>query len=386
MKSSTPKPLTKRLQTLIAVLGLAALGTGAANANDLINPDLDNISVGPQVNASPDSWQIKAYQTFGGPFNDGADSEPWCNVQQPGGYGLFFKPFQGSTNLVNDLLDVNFYQDNPSTAGAKCTLSGYAAGEANFCAFLPPPPGAAQAQALFVVQFLDNNNNVITSNAFDLVTAGLPAGGPGSMAQFTTPQYTAPVGTVAVRVGATMLNAYGTTGAQSFFVDAFDLEQILPPGSPDITNQPAATTAPLGGTATFSVGISNPSGATYQWQREGVDLTNSASISGATNATLVITGASTSNVGHYRVKVTNNIGTVTSQTVPLALDAFNFYPVIAIYGNIGSTYQVNYTTSLTPPVTWLPLSTVKLTSSPQYVIDSTSAGSNTRFYQVVFAH
>jgi hypothetical protein len=374
----------KRLQTTIAVLSLAACGTGIANANDLINADLDVIAVGPQVNASPVSWQIIANKSISGSFSDGADSETFCNVQQAGGYGLFFKPFQGTTNLLNDLLSVYFYQDNPSAPGAKSTLSGYASCEANCCLLLPPPPGAPQAQALFVVEFLDNGNNVIASNAMDLVVAGMPTSGPASMAQLTTPQFTAPAGTVTVRAGAFLLNAYGTTGAQSFFVDAFDLETIAPAGLAVITNQPANTTAPLGGTATFNVGVSNSVGASYIWQYEGSNLANGGGISGVTLPTLTIAGTTTNNVGHYRVKVTNGTGTVISQTALLALDTFNFYPVVALYGNIGSTYVLSYSTTVNG--TYTPISTNTLTTSPQYLIDPTSAGNNTRFYQATFLH
>jgi Immunoglobulin domain len=386
MKTQTS--LMKRLQTTIAVLSLAACGTGIANANDLINPDLDQIAVGPQANPSPVNWQIVATKSISGSFNDGADSETFCNVQQAGGYGLFFKPFQGTTNLVNDLLTVDFYQDNPSAAGAKCTLSGYASCEPNCSILLPPPPGAPQAQALFVVEFLDSGNNVITSNALDLVSAGMHTDGAGDMGQLTTSQFTAPAGTVTVRAGAFLLNAYGTTGAQSFFVDAFDLETVYPAGFPVITNQPSATTVQLGGTATFTVGVANAPGAAYQWQLEGVNLVNGSQVnggvvSGATSPTLSIAGTTTNNIGHYRVTVTGT-GTVVSHTALLALDTFNFYPVVALYGNIGSTYVLSYSTTVNG--TYIPLSTNTLTMSPQYLIDPTSAGSNTRFYQTTFLH
>jgi hypothetical protein len=376
----------KRSLVLSAALGLLAWGTTVASANDLYNGDLDILGAAGangQVNPGPDGWVITAFKTISGPFTDGADSETFCNVQQPGGDGLFFKPFQGSINLVNDSLTVYFYQDNPSSPGAKCTLSGYAAGEANYCGFFTtnsPPP-----KTLFVVEFLDATSTVIASNALDLITAGLPNGGPASMALLTTPQFTAPANTVTVRAGAFMINAYGTSGAQSFFVDAFDLESVAPPGSPVITNQPSPTTVSLGGTAHFSVGVSNTAGVSYQWQRENADLVNGGSISGATSATLTITGVATNDVGHYRVRVINAAGVVFSKTAPLAIVGINFYPVVTINGKIGDTYEVDYATALAP-TTWVPFSTNLLTMSPQLVIDGSSPGSNKRFYRAVFLH
>ena len=345
MKTSLRLPLIKQLQAeaLIATLSLAALGAGAAYANDLFNPDLDVTAVGPQVNAPPAGWAIDATKTISGVFNDGADSEGFCNVQQPGGQGLFFKPFQGSTNLVNDLLTVNFYQDNPATPGTKVTLSGYAACEPNFCELFGNPNAGPtqQPSTVFFVAFLDNGGSIISSNAFDLLANGMSTNGPGTMNQLTTPQYTAPAGTVVVRVGTGMLNAFGTTGGQSFFVDAFDLESVPPAGSPVITNPPVAATVAFGGSAVFNVGVSNTAGATYQWQYEGGDLSNGGQISGATTASLTISGVTTNNIGHYRVRVSNASGSVLSQNAVLAIDQINFFPVVGIYGVLGSTYQVS---------------------------------------------
>ncbi len=326
-----PKLLMKKLQTLIAVLSLAACGTGIANANLLSNPDLDNLTGLPDTDGSiPVGWSVLAYKTIsnpGGDFNDGEVSEPWCNYLQSGGYGIFFKPFSGTTNFgVYDLLSVYLYQDNPTGPGAQCTLSGWANAQVNFCGYLslfPTPAGAPPAQALLVVEFLDNGGNVLSSNALDLVTAGLPNTGPGVGSVFATSQYTAPAGTVTVRSGVYMINTYGTTGNQSFFADSLDLEVVYPPGFPVITNQPVATTAALGGIAKFTVGVSNAPSATYQWQLEGVNLLNGTQadgsvVSGATSPMLTITGTTTNSVGHYRVAVTGT-GTVPASPPCLRL-------------------------------------------------------------------
>jgi len=386
MNPVKPKSLTKRLLTSIAIVGLAAYGAGVANANDLSNPDLDNIAVGPQVNASPVGWQITAVKSISGSFSDGADSETFCNVQQPGGYGLFFKPFQGSTNVnpaLDDLLTVYFYQDNPSTPGTKVSLSGYAACEPNFCGIEPAPPGGTVPLTLFVVEFLDNGGNILASNAFDLVAHGMPTTGAGSMAQLTTPQYTAPAGTVTVRAGAFLINAYGTSGAQSFFVDAFDEESVAPPGSPAITSQPAAATVALGGNTSFTVATS-PLATSYTWSLNGTILTDGGHVSGSSTATLHITGASSADVGHYRVLVANNIGSVFSTIAPLAINGINLFPTITLNGTIGDTYAIQRGPTVTGPFT--SFSTNKLTTVPQYIVDFTLPVSPSEFYQEIFLH
>ena len=293
---------------------------------------------------------------------------------------MFFKPFVGTTT---DPISIKFYQEGPSTPGTKVTLSGYAAGEPNYSGFFTT--NAPAPATVFLVEFLDASSTVIASNVYDLVANGLPNGGPGSMALLTTPEFTAPAGTVTVRAGAAIFNTYNTSGGQSFFVDAFDLTSVAPPGSPVITNQPAATTVSPGGNTSFTVGVSNPTGASYQWQLYGTNLANGGGVAGATLQTLSITGASASNVGHYRVRVSNGSGAVYSQTAPLALQSINFYPVVVINGKIGDTYRVDYSTAVAP-TTWIPLSTNLLNASSVYVIDSSSPGSNNRFYRSVFLY
>ncbi len=381
----------KRLLLLSALLGIATFGSQLSNgANILFNPNLDNIALADQINPTPVGWTVVGVRTFSGPFFDGGDSEPWCNVSppsDPAGYGFFFKPFQGSVGPPVDLINVDLYQDNAATPNTKFTLSGYAAGEANFCAFFST--NSPNPKALFFIEFLDGTGNGLATNVFDLVAAGLPNGGPGSMSsfQYTSPQVTAPAGTATVRAGARLLNAYNTTvNPQNFFVDSFDLESIAPPGSPDITNQPAANSIPPGGTATLTVGVSNPSGASYQWQFYNTNIANvPGSISGVDQPTLTITAFSAANVGHYRALVSNASGSVYSSDAPLAMQTLNLYPVVTLTGKKGDTYRIDYATALNP-TTWIPLATNKLTTVPQTFIDTNSPLSTNRFYRSAFLY
>lgn len=58
---------------------------------------------------------------------------------------------------------------------------------------------------------------------------------------------------------------------------------------------------------------------TYQWRRNGVDLADGGRISGATTATLTITGARAADVGSYTAVVSNACGAVTSTAAALTL-------------------------------------------------------------------
>jgi hypothetical protein len=365
----------KQLLTFIMALGL---GVGIANANLLSNPNLDTTSVGPQQLATPTGWSVNCSKAISGTNSDGCSSEMFANVQAAGGFGLFFKAFQG-LQPSGDLISVRFFQNNPAIPGAKYTLSGYAAAEDNYCGRFNTNTPAPQS--LFVVLFLNGANSVLASNAYDLAAAGLPSGVGGSATLFTTPQFTAPAGTVTVRAGASMLNAYGTSGGQAFIVDAFDLEEQVPVGAPVITNQPSNVTVNAGGTATFTVGVSNPP-VSYQWQLERTNISNGGHFSGVTTATLTVTPASFADVGHYRVQVSNGGGSVFSSEATLTIVAKD--PVVIITGKTNDFYRVDYTTTVAP-TTWTPLSTNQLTTnSTQLVIDPSSPQPNTRYYRAVY--
>jgi fibronectin type 3 domain-containing protein len=85
-----------------------------------------------------------------------------------------------------------------------------------------------------------------------------------------------------------------------------------------ITNEPASQTNSIGANVSFTVGAVGYPVLTYQWQATNsatggfTNLVNGGSISGATNATLTLTGITTNQALAYQVIVTNYQGSVTS--------------------------------------------------------------------------
>lgn len=376
-RGASPSPI----RILAGVLVSLALSPDTRAIEVLSNGTLDAVSVSMQNNPTPDGWIVASSKTESGEFGDGASSEPWCNVADPGGYGLFFKPFQGNVGS-GDLLSVFLYQDNPSAPGTKYVFSGYAAAEANYSGLTAtnePSP-----QTLFLVQFLDGAGTVISSNALDLVSAGLPTGGPSTMALFQMPELTAPANTATVRAGAAMLNVYSTSGQQSFFVDAFSLDAATAGDAPVLETEPEDASVAPGARATFTVKVASPAvGVTYQWQHLRANLTDGGNIAGATTPTLTIANVSPAEVGRYRVLVRNNAGAVFSREVSLSTLAVTWSPVVWIAGRVGDTYRIDYATSLAP-TTWLPLSTNKLVTTPQSFVDGDWQQSQARYYRTVF--
>ncbi len=83
--------------------------------------------------------------------------------------------------------------------------------------------------------------------------------------------------------------------------------------APRITTQPVSHTVVAGANVTFSVVATGTTPLRYQWRKNG------AAISGATGATLALTGVTTAAAGSYTVVVSNAVGAVTSTAATLTV-------------------------------------------------------------------
>lgn len=110
-------------------------------------------------------------------------------------------------------------------------------------------------------------------------------------------------------------NNPGTSAIQMGFVA--NLSTTSQP--PNIIQQPLAQNICQGGTVQFLVDASGDAPLTYQWQKNQVNLDDVGHYSGATAATLTITGADTGDAGNYRCVVTNPYGTVPSNEAALVV-------------------------------------------------------------------
>lgn len=86
--------------------------------------------------------------------------------------------------------------------------------------------------------------------------------------------------------------------------------------SPIITAQPISRVACVGGQATFSV-TADGSELEYQWEKNGVALTNGGNISGATSANLTINPVGANDTGIYRCTIVNSGGAALTNPVAL---------------------------------------------------------------------
>ena len=74
-----------------------------------------------------------------------------------------------------------------------------------------------------------------------------------------------------------------------------------------------------GSDVSFSVTATGTAPLSYQWQKDGVDLPDGGSITGATTATLTITGVMESDEGGYRCVVSDIAGMDTSDSALLTV-------------------------------------------------------------------
>ncbi len=125
---------------------------------------------------------------------------------------------------------------------------------------------------------------------------------------------TAPDGTKKVRLQEVYYQPSGFAGG-SVYADAMTLDNITP-SDPGLISLATNSTKIVGQTATFAVSATGRSTLHYLWTRNGETLTDGSAISGATTSTLTISNLQKSDIGTYKVVVSDDAGSIeTSATL-----------------------------------------------------------------------
>ena len=125
-------------------------------------------------------------------------------------------------------------------------------------------------------------------------------------ATYTTPALTLANTATQYRVWAS--NALGSIASDSAMLTV--VEQLAPPV---IQSQPGNLNVTVGGAAVFAATVSGTTPLSYQWRRNGTNIT------GANSAILTLTNVSAPNDGRYDLVVTNRAGSVTSEPAVLVV-------------------------------------------------------------------
>ena len=143
------------------------------------------------------------------------------------------------------------------------------------------------------------------------------------------------------------------------------------PTAPSITSQPVSQTVNVGSSVTFSVTATGTEPLSYQWKKNGSD------ISGATDSTYKINSVQTSDAGSYTVTVSNSVDSVTSSAATLTVNVPVTLSSITINGSssvdVGSTATYTCTATYSNGTTKTVTPTWAISSGANYA-SITSAG------------
>ena len=119
---------------------------------------------------------------------------------------------------------------------------------------------------------------------------------------------------------------------------------LNPSMAPTITSGPQSMTVIAGQSVTNTVSASGTQPLSYQWKKNGVSLSNSGNVSGATTTALTLGNISTSDTASYTVVVTNTVGNVTSSAATLTVN----YSLIVSTNGPGTVSKQPDQSSFTP--------------------------------------
>jgi glucose/arabinose dehydrogenase len=108
--------------------------------------------------------------------------------------------------------------------------------------------------------------------------------------------------------------------------------------SPTISQQPISASVSVGLAVNFSVSASGTAPLTYQWQKNGVNITN------ANQPTYSIASAQLADAGNYQVIVSNSAGSATSSVAVLTVTPPNQRPSAKVLTPIAGTLYTAGTT------------------------------------------
>jgi sugar lactone lactonase YvrE len=120
-------------------------------------------------------------------------------------------------------------------------------------------------------------------------------------------------------------------------VEGFGLDCFVQPAI-----SPAAQLVAVGATVTLSATAGCADGVIFQWLKNGSPLADGGVVSGATNATLTLTGVSTNDAGDYAVTITGPVESVTSPAAALRVTA----PPVVVSSPVSRTVAQGATVSL----------------------------------------
>jgi hypothetical protein len=217
-----------------------------------------------------------------------------------------------------------------------------------------PPTQSVPSGGIFTMtSYTTDGDNNLTSQQFDLSSDGgntWSLGNSGNSRLWTG----GPTGSNSLSKnfqlgdGRYRFRGYGTDAQNQTSV--YQYVDVLVGNAPTFTTQPSGATVNVGSSVTFSVATAGTAPITYQWQKNGVN------ISGATSTSYMISSVQTSDAATYRVIATNMIGTATSNGAVLTVNnpppppppAPSITSPLTASGAVGTPFSYTITASNSP--------------------------------------
>jgi hypothetical protein len=122
---------------------------------------------------------------------------------------------------------------------------------------------------------------------------------------------------IVTATGSSTTLQFGYRNDPNYF--GLDDISVTPVSLPSITQQPGSQTNLVGSNVSFAAAAAGTPPLAYQWRTNGVNLLNSAGISGATSNILSLTSVKAGSAANYTLVVTNLYGAVTSSVATLTV-------------------------------------------------------------------
>lgn len=134
-------------------------------------------------------------------------------------------------------------------------------------------------------------------------------------------------GSIAVSDPVPGMKLEAATSIGSYYFNGWSMpfDVVLSSQLPTILAQPTNQLLRAGSNAAFSVRAYGPEPFTYQWRRNGTNLTDDVRISGATSPSLTVANISADDTGSYSVVISNTNGGTTSANATLTLDLLDHF-------------------------------------------------------------
>lgn len=251
-------------------------------------------------------------------------------------------PIPAGASLGNTRMRVRGGNDSALLTSQACgaTASNYGETEdykVNITAApIPTITSLGSASGCIGASITINGTNLTGATAVDVKIGGSAV---SSITSNTGTQIVAVIGTGTT--GTVSVAAFGSTAtsAATFTVNPL----------PIITAQPIAPAAVCDGAGTRNISVTATGGTTYQWQENGVNISNLAPYSGTTTSTLTITNPAVGfNGKNLRVIVSNASGcSVTSNAVVLSVTTSTVISTNPINTTIVPGANASFTTAAT---------------------------------------